>query len=126
MLTNSQAKAAKMLFVCTEEEVARKLRVKEETLEGWKADAEFTDALFGREKENRAAARRMLSKICVDACRELDALINSDDEKNKPKAIIEVLKASGLFKELDDEDDDFVDSLVARLAEENEEQEDEC
>ena len=123
MLTKTQMKAVGMLFELTDEEIIRKLKIKREKLDSWKRDPEFAEALRNRLKENRRTAGRILSRLYVEASRELEALILSDDEKNKPKAIIEVLKVSGLFKELGLEEGDSVENLLERLADESDETE---
>ncbi len=121
MLTNTQTKAVGMLFEFTDREVARRLRIKPETLRAWKRNPEFAQAVADRLKENRLTAVRILSRLYVEACRELEALIKSGDDKNKPKIIIEVLvKTSGLFKELGLEEGDYVGNLLERLADEPE------
>jgi hypothetical protein len=123
MLTNAQIRAIGLLFESSEDEVARRLKVRRETLEEWKQDPEFIRAIGERLKGNRQAAVRILSRLYLDACRELEKLVQSDDDKNKPKILIEVLKASGLFKELGLDEGDFVGNLLGRLADESEEAE---
>lgn len=123
MLTKTQTRAVDMLFGSTDDEVTSALRIRRETLEIWKEHPEFSQMLSHRLKENRTSARRILSQICVDACRELESLIKSDDSKDKPRAIIEVLKASGLFKELCLDESDEMQELLGRLADEAEDTE---
>lgn len=123
MLTDSQNKSVKLLFQLTDAEVARKLKISQKTLETWKSDPEFSQAIKRQLVENRRSAVRMLSRLYTDACKELDTILKSDDHKDKPKVIIEILKASGLFKELGLEDGDYVGNLLEGLADENEETE---
>ena len=123
MLTEAQTKAVAMLFEFSDKEIARKLKIKQEILDDWKRDPEFAQALRDRLKENRRTAARILSRLYVEASRELEALIRSNDDKNKPKAIIEILKVSGLFKELGLEEGDYVGNLLEKLADESEETE---
>jgi hypothetical protein len=123
MLSKNQLRAVGLLFEMTDEEVARRLRISRDTLDQWKQSPEFVQALCERLKENRQMAGRILSQICVQACRQLQHLIESDDERNKPKAIIDVLKASGLFKELEVSEGDYVSSLLERFADDVEEAE---
>lgn len=123
MLTDLQTRAVGLLFEFADREVARKLRVRRETIEAWKRDPEFAQALCDHLRENRRIAARILSRLYIEACRELDLLIKSDDDKNKPKIIVEVLKASGLFKELGVEEGDYVGNLLDRLADEPEDTE---
>ena len=119
MLTNTQCKAVDMLFEFTDGEAARLLRVKKETIEAWKQNPEFQQALRNRLMENRRTAARILSRLYVEASKELEALIRSNDDKNKPRAIIEVLKGGGLFKELGMEEGDGIGNLIERLSEEH-------
>ena len=123
MLSRTQSRAVELLFEYTDEEVAAKLRIKRETLESWKQNPEFVQAVQERLKENRQAAVRILSRVYLDACREIEALIRSDDDKNKHKVIVDILKASGLLKELGAEECDYVGSLLQRLADEPDEEE---
>ena len=118
MLSSTQSRAVELLFEFTDAEVAAKLRIKRETLEAWKQNPEFVQAVQERLKENRQAAVRILSRVYLDACREIDALIRSDDDKSKHKVIVDILKASGLLKELGAEETDYVDALLQRLADE--------
>ena len=121
MLTKDQKLAVHLLFKFSEEEVARQLDISEETLQSWMQNPEFAQALQDRIIENRRSAARILSRLYVESIIELGALIKSDDEKNKPKAIMEVLKLSGLFKEVGFEEGDTVSQLLERLAGEDEE-----
>lgn len=117
MLTSTQIKAVDLLFQVTDEEAARKLKIKQETLEAWKRDPELAQAIRDQLKSNRQAAIRKLSKLYLDACRELQAALNAEDGKDKAKVAIEILKASGLFKD-EIEDDDPIGDLIERLSEE--------
>ena len=125
MLSSTQSRAVELLFEFTDAEVAAKLRIKRETLEAWKQKPEFVQAVQERLKENRQAAVRILSRVYLDACREIEALVRSDDDKNKHKVIVDILKASGLLKELGAEETDYVDTLLRRLADEPEGEEEE-
>ncbi len=120
MLTDIQVKAINMLFEYPEEIVAKRLRIKRETLQSWKSEQEFAGKMKECLRENRMLAVRILSRLYVEAAKELEALIRSEDDKNKPRAIIEVLKASGLFKELEVEESDYIGSLIERIADEQE------
>jgi myo-inositol-1-phosphate synthase len=124
MLSSTQSRAVELLFEFTDAEVAAKLRIKRETLEAWKQNPEFVQAVQERLKENRQAAVRILSRVYLNACREIEALVRSDDDKNKHKVIVDILKASGLLKELGAEETDYVDTLLQRLADEHDEEED--
>lgn len=115
MLTQVQARAVGLLFELTDEEIIRKLRIRRQTLEAWKRDPEFMEAVRLLLKDNRRTSVRLLSRLYLDACRELQAILRSDDHKDKPKLIIETLKASGLFKELGLEEGDYVGNLLDRL-----------
>ena len=125
MLSNNQIRAIELLFEFTDAEVAAKLKIKRATLESWKQAPEFVQAVQDRLKENRQAAVRMLSRLYVDACREIDALIHSDDDKNKHKVIVDMLKASGLLKEWGLEEGDPIGALIQRLSSDEDDVEDE-
>lgn len=118
MLTNTQIKAVDLLFRATDEEAARKLKITKETLEAWKQDPDVAQAVREQLKANRQAIARKLSRMYLDACRELAAALNAEDGKDKAKVAIEILKASGLFKDGGLEDDDPVGDLIDRLSEE--------
>ena len=119
MLTSTQIKAVDLLFQVTDKEAARKLKIKKETLEAWMRDPEVAQAIRDEMKSNRQAAVRKLSRLYLDACRELEAALNAEDGKDKAKVAIEILKASGLFKD-EMEDDDPIGDLIERLSEESE------
>lgn len=97
MLDNRKRKAIALLFQHIDDEVARKLKISRETLEGWKRDPEFAQALCEFVQENRLAAVRFISRRVVEAAQELEAMIKSSDEKVRHKVIIDLLKASGLL-----------------------------
>jgi len=118
MLTSTQLKAVDLLFQVTDEEAARKLKIKQETLETWKSDPEVARAVREQLKSNRQAVARKLSRLYLDACRELGAALNAEDTKDKAKVAIEILKASGLFKDGPLEDDDPIADLIEKLSEE--------
>lgn len=117
MLSNNQATAVELLFEHADAEVAAKLKIKRETLESWMQDPEFQQAVQDRLKKNRQATVRLLSRVYLNACREIDALIRSDD-KTKHKVMVDILKASGLLKETPDEEpDDMISALIRELSE---------
>lgn len=125
MLTIRQTRAVKLLFELTDAEAADKLKISRATLDEWKQNPEFVEAVQQRLKENRQAAIRILSRLYLDACRELDALLRSDDDKNKHRVIMELLKASGLLKELGITDGDYVGALIRKLSESEEDEDEE-
>ena len=120
MLTGNQIKAVDLLFQVTDEEAARKLKIKQETLQAWKLDPEVAQAIRDQLKSNRHEAVRRLSRIYLDACRELTAALNAEEGKDKAKVAIEILKASGLFKD-EIEDDDPIGDLIEKMNQEDEE-----
>ncbi len=121
MLSTNQTKAVELLFELTGDEVAEKLRIKRETLEAWMQDPEFREALQETQRQNRQAVVRMLSRLYLDTCREISALIHSDDDKNKPKVMLDLLKASGLLKEIGiEEEGDPIAAILAGLSDDNE------
>jgi hypothetical protein len=115
MLTSTQMKAVDLVFQVTDEEAARKLKIKKETIEAWMRDPEFAQAIREEMKSNRQAAVRKLSRLYLDACRELEAALNAEDGKDKAKVAIEILKASGLFKD-EIEEDDPIAGLISELS----------
>jgi hypothetical protein len=123
MLGTKQKRAVKLLFEITDAEVAEKLKVSRVTLEEWKQNPEFAEAVQQVMKDNRQSAIRMLSRLYLDACRELDSILRSDDDKNKHRVIMELLKASGLLKEFGIEEGDYVGAVLRRHSEPDEEDE---
>ena len=111
-----------LLFELPCEEIAAKLRIKPETLDAWMQDPEFREALQDRIKENRQATVRILSRLYLDTCREISALVHSDDDKNKPKVMLDLLKASGLLKEMGLEQGDPIGALIQRLSQQQEDE----
>lgn len=120
MLTDRQKEAARLLFEFGDEEVAHRLGIAQETLQAWMQDPEFAETLHNQIVENRRSAARIISRLYLESARELGALLRSDDDKNKPKAIIEVLKFGGLFKDAEEKEGDPISGLMERLAEEDE------
>jgi hypothetical protein len=120
MLSTNQIKAVELLFELPCGEIAAKLRIKPETLDAWMQDPEFKQALQDQIKENRQATVRILSRLYLDTCREISTLIHSDDDKNKPKVMLDLLKASGLLKEMGLEQGDPIGALIQRLSQQQE------
>ena len=120
MLDQKQRKAVSLLFQCTDEEVIRKLKINRETLDEWKRDPQFAQALCDFVRDNRLTAIRFISKRVVEAAQELEAMIKNADEKVRHKVIIDLLKASGLLAAEhtagDDEADGFT-SVLRRISE---------
>jgi len=121
MLTERQRKAVGLLFELTDEEAARKLKVRPEVLDAWKRDPEFVRAIRERVAENRQSGMRILSELCADICREVSDLIRSGGDANRIKLLVDVLKAAGLFKEAvqaadQETEDDSIGELIERLA----------
>jgi len=119
MLDQKQRKAVSLLFQCTDEEVIRKLKINRETLDEWKRDPQFAQALCDFVRDNRLTAIRFISKRVVEAAQELEAMIKNADEKVRHKVIIDLLKASGLLAAehvVDDEADGFT-AVLNRIAE---------
>jgi len=97
MLDNKQRKAVALLFQFTDDEVIRKVKIDRQTLDEWKRDPEFAQALCEFVRDNRLTAIRFISKRVVEAAQELEAMIKTADEKVRHKVIIDLLKASGLL-----------------------------
>ena len=115
MLDRKQRRAAALLFECTEDEVVRRLKISRATLERWKGDPEFAGMLCDVVRDNRLSAVRFISRRVVEAAQELEAMIRSSDDKVRHKAIIDLLKASGLLAADHSAGDDGGDGFSAVL-----------
>jgi hypothetical protein len=119
-LDEKKHKAISLLFQHTDDEVLRKLRVSRDTLDDWKRDPEFAQALCEFVQENRLAAIRFISRRVVEAAQELESMIKSSDEKIRHKVIIDLLKASGLLAadhHAVDSDGEGVSAMLKRFSE---------
>ena len=126
MLTEKKRRAVELLFEGTEAEAAVKLRISRQTLEEWMEDREFQQAVSRYARANRRATSRMLSSLYLEACRELNVVIHEREDRNRHRAMVDILKAGGLLKDEpvdEDEEPGYVDRLLDRLAEEQEEEE---
>jgi hypothetical protein len=125
MLTEKKRRAVELLFEGTEAEAAVKLRVSRQTLEEWMEEREFQQAVSRYARATRRATSRMLSSLYLEACRELNVVIHERDDRNRHKAMVDILKAGGLLKEgpVDEEEIDTIDEILARYGEESEEEE---
>jgi hypothetical protein len=65
MLDQKQRRAVALLFQSTDDEVIRKLRINRETLDEWKRDPQFAQALCDFVRDNRLTAIRFISKRVV-------------------------------------------------------------
>ncbi|MCL6519080.1 MAG: hypothetical protein K6T99_04565 [Armatimonadetes bacterium] len=115
MLTAIQRRAIPLLFRLTDEEIAEKLRISKRMLDEWKRSPDFANAICDYVKENRRTALRLLSERYVEAARELESLIKSEDEKIKYKAIIDLLKASNLLKDADVHENDSIEQILRQI-----------
>ena len=129
MLSDRKQRAVDLLFECTEAEVAAKLRISRQMLREWLKELEFQQAIGEEIRSIRQAAVRKLSRLYLDACREINEIIHEKEDKNRHKVIVDILKVSGLLKESTEEDAagglDSIETLVAKLAAEDEEAEEE-
>ena len=126
MLSEKKRRAVELLFEGTEAEAAAKLRISRQTLEEWMEDREFQQAVSRYARANRRATSRMLSSLYLEACRELNVVIHEREDRNRHRAMVDILKAGGLLKDEpvdEDEEPGYVDRLLDRLAEEQEEEE---
>ena len=126
MLTEKKRRAVELLFEGTEAEAAVKLRISRQTLEEWLEEREFRQAIRRYSAANRRATSRMLSSLYLEACRELNVVIHEREDRNRHRAMVDILKAGGLLKEgpvEEDEEPGYVDRLLDRLAEAHEEEE---
>jgi len=127
MLSQKKRRAVELLFEGTEAEAAVKLRISRQMLEEWMEDREFQQAVSRHARATRRATSRMLSSLYLEACRELNVVIHERDDRYRHRAMVDILKAGGLLKdgpvEEEDEEPGYVDRLLDRLAEEQEEEE---
>ena len=124
MLSEKKRRAVELLFEGTEAEAAVKLRVSRQTLEEWMEEREFQQAIRRHATANRRATSRMLSSLYLEACRELNVVIHERDDRNRHRAMVDILKAGGLLKEgpVEEEEIETVDEVLARFAEEDSEE----
>ena len=126
MLNDKKQKAVELLFEYTEAEVASKLRINRKMLREWMNELEFQQAIGEEIRANRQASVRKLSRLYLDACREINEIIHEKEDKNRHKVIVDILKVSGLLKASTEEDAagglNSVQALVAQLADEEDEE----
>ena len=127
MLNDKKRKAVELLFEFTEAEVASKLRINRKMLREWMNELEFQQAIGEEIRANRQTSVRRLSRLYLDACKEINEIIHEKEDKNRHRVIVDILKVSGLLKASTEEDAagglDSVQALVARLADEDEREE---
>jgi hypothetical protein len=125
MLTEKKRRAVELLFEGTEAEAAVKLRISRQTLEEWMEDREFRQAIRRYSAANRRATSRMLSSLYLEACRELNVVIHERDDRNRHRAMVDILKAGGLLKDgpVEEEEYETVDEMLERIAGGHEEEE---
>ena len=128
MLSDKKQKAVDLLFEFTEAEAAAKLRINRTILREWMNELEFQQAIGEEIRANRQASVRKLSRLYLDACKEMNEIIHEKEDKNRHRVIVDILKVSGLLKASTVEDSagglNSVQALVAKLADEDEESED--
>ncbi len=96
MLSARQQKAIKRMFHLREDEVAKEVGVKPETIAKWMRSHKFRAALNAEEEAVRAAAARITSEASLAAAKRLhEQLSNQGDAK----LALDTLKASGAFNE---------------------------
>jgi len=93
MLTTKLKKAARRMFLVSDEELAREMGVRIETIEEWRRSPEFQAELRRLHREYKAAAARYASHNARQAAMKLGDLIEQKD----PKLLLDTLKASGAF-----------------------------
>ena len=130
MLNDKKRRAVELLFEFTEAEVAAKLRINRQTLREWMNELEFQQAIGEEIRANRQTSVRRLSRLYLDACKEINEIIHEKEDKNRHRVIVDILKVSGLLKASTEEDAagglDSVQALVAQLADEDEEEEEDA
>ncbi|MBI2844577.1 MAG: hypothetical protein HYX78_14375 [Armatimonadetes bacterium] len=106
----------KLMFCKPDEEVARELGVKLETVALWRENTEFQEALAEEEKAIKSAAARISSDASLAAAKNLHRLMT---EGKDGKLCLDTLKASGAFEKKENDPADALESLVQRAAEGN-------
>ena len=124
MLGDKKQKAVELLFEFTEAEVAAKLKISRKMLREWMQELEFQQAIGEEIRANRQASVRKLSRLYLDACKEINEIIHEKEDKNRHRVIVDILKVSGLLKASTEEDAaggaDSIQVLLAQLADEEE------
>ena len=126
MLTEKKRRAVELLFEHTEGEVAKKLKIGLETLVQWIEELEFREALNGHMKGYQRSTTRLLSRLYLECCRELNVIIHDRDDKSRHKVALDLLKAGGILREgpLEERpEEESVDEIIARLHMEGEQEE---
>lgn len=126
MLSEKKRRAAELLFEDTETEVAKKVKVSLDTLVHWIEELEFREMLNGQMKGYQRATNRLLSRLYVECCRELNHIIHDREDKSRHKVALDLLKAGGILREgpLEERpEEESVDEIIARLSMEGEERE---
>ena len=126
MLTEKKRRAVELLFEDTEAEVAKKLKISLETLVQWIEELEFREALNGHMKGYQRSTTRLLSRLYLECCRELNAIIHDKEDKTRHRVALDLLKAGGLLREgpLEERpEEESVDEIIARLTMESEQEE---
>ena len=122
MLNDKKQKAVELLFEFTEAEVAAKLKISRKMLREWMNELEFQQAIGEEIRANRQASVRKLSRLYLDACKEINEIIHEKEDKNRHRVIVDILKVSGLLKASTEEDAaggaDSIQVLLAQLADE--------
>ena len=116
--------AIELLMSHPDSTVAEMLGVRLITLRQWLHDPEFSQALRDREREQRTSAGRIARQAVINAATSLCQAV-SDPSKPDVKALLEVLKASGVF-EIEQEDPGEALAEIIRQAAKMEEERFEC
>ena len=124
MLSEKKQKAVELLFEFTEAEVAAKLKINRKMLREWMNELEFQQAIGEEIRANRQASVRKLSRLYLDACKEINEIIHEKEDKNRHRVIVDILKVSGLLKASTEEEagggGETIDMILARIAAEDE------
>jgi len=116
MLTPKQSLALDLLFTLTPEEAAERLDVRPATLRRWMADERFARHLRLRYQERREAARRIAAEGALAAARLVEGLVRGGDEKGPAKAVLDLLKMSGIFEEHGETSEEGASALAGLIA----------
>jgi hypothetical protein len=99
-LTPRIRKAARLMFLKSDEDIAKEFGVQIETVEEWRERTDVKAELQRLHREYRASAGRIATRKAHDAAIKLGEAI----EKGDPKVLLDTLKAADAFDYSDSEE----------------------
>lgn len=113
MLTFKQRKAVRLMFQTSEEDVARELGVRVETISSWWKIPEFREALAAEARVIRSTAARIASEASLAAAKNLYKILS---EGKDGKLLLDTLKASGAFDAVVESPEESLEEIVRQVA----------